>query len=262
MIFKYLIAKIRYKNLIKAGLLLFVFATLSQAAFSQDYKSSTDGINLSGSLSITNDGIAVVPALSLGEPAGILGFSAGNRFRFEPEFKFSLEGIPWSFNFWSRYDVIKTDKFQFTAGMPVFISFTSLPAVVNEVNNETIVARRFVGGELNANYSVGKSFNVGSYYLFSHSFDPTVPDNSHYVSVYSTVSNISLFSDLYLNIRPQTYYLWIDDRDGFYVASGFILGMRGFPLSISSIVNKKLESNIIGSKDLLWNISLNYSFRF
>lgn len=79
--FKFSMLNVQSNQLIKAALLLFVFANLTQASFSQDSENTVENINLSGFLSITNNGIAVVPALSLGESAGILGFSAGNRFR-------------------------------------------------------------------------------------------------------------------------------------------------------------------------------------
>ena len=122
MIFRYSMPEVVSNHLMKAAFLLFIFTNLSQISFSQDSGNTGDDLNLSGFFSITtNNGIAAVPALSLGEPAAILGLSAGNRFRFEPEFKFSLKGIPWAFNFWWRYDVIKKDQFEVTAGIPVFI---------------------------------------------------------------------------------------------------------------------------------------------
>lgn len=98
------------------------------------------------------------------------------------------------------------------------------------------------------------------YYLFGHGFESSVPDQTHYLSLYSSFPDISLFSDLYLNLRPQVYYLKIDDIDGFYVATEVALGLRDIPVTISSTINKIIDSEITGNDDPLWNVSLNYTF--
>lgn len=244
--------------LIASAILMFWMHT--SAAFAQQTDSTEAVKAFSGAVSITNDGIAAVPALSLGEPAVILSFSMGDRFRFQPEFKSSLEGIPWSFNFWWRYDVVRAGRFRASAGMPLFVSFRSLPAIINEVSGEAIVARRFLGVELNPSYRATSGLSFGSYYLFSHSFDPNVPDNSHYISLYSVVSNIALFNQIALSIRPQLYYLWIDRNDGFYVASSATITHKKSPFSISAVVNRKISARIPASPDFLWNVTLIFSY--
>jgi len=57
---------------------------------------------------------------------------------------------------------------------------------------------------------------------------------------------------------PQLYYLKMDQYDGYYFTSSFNLARTGVPLSVSSIINKAIESNIPGSKNFNWNVSLVY----
>lgn len=61
-------------------------------------------------------------------------------------------------------------------------------------------------------------------------------------------------------VAPQFYYLKQDERDGFYVTSKLTLAKRNFPLSISAIINKTIQTDITAGKNFVWNESLIYSF--
>lgn len=249
------------KRNLQTALLAILFLCFTDAGFSQG--GSTDKLDVSGTISVMNDGISTVPSLALGKPAMIYNLSVGKRFRFEPELRFSMEGKPWSFLFWFRYDVVQNDKFSFRIGAHPAYSFRTVPALINnsEQSEDVIEARRFLAGDLNTSYAVNERFNIGGYYLAAHGFEPSVPDQTHFLSFYSSIPNVSLFSDLYLNLRPQLYYLRIDEIDGFYAATNIALGVREFPVTVSSTINKVIDTEIENT-DPLWNISLNYSFRF
>lgn len=246
---------------LQATLLVILFLCFTDAGFSQG--GSTDKLDVSGTISVMNDGISTVPSLALGKPAMIYNLSVGKRFRFEPELRFSMEGKPWSFLFWFRYDVVKNDKFSFRIGAHPAYSFRTVPALINnsEQSEDVIEARRFLAGDLNTSYAVNERLNIGVYYLGAHGFESSVPDYTHFLSFYSSIPNISLFSDLYLNLRPQIYYLRIDEIDGFYASTNIALGVGELPITVSSTINKVIDTEIENT-DPLWNISLNYSFRF
>lgn len=249
------------KRNLQATLLIILILCFTKAGFSQE--GSTYKLDLSGTISVMNDGISTVPSLALGKPAMIYNLSVGKRFRFEPELRFSMEGKPWSFLFWFRYDVVQNDKFSFRIGAHPAYSFRTVPALVNnsEQSEDVIEARRFLAGDLNTSYAVNERLNIGVYYLAAHGFESSVPDYTHFLSFYSSIPNISLFSDLYLNLRPQIYYLRIDEIDGFYTSTNIALGLRELPVTVSTTINKVIDTEIENT-DPLWNISLNYSFRF
>lgn len=246
----------------KSGLVVLAFLTLPHLVYSQETDHTKQDLDVDGSISITNDGISTIPSLSLGEPAAIFDLSIGKRFHFDPTFRYSLEGEPWSFVFRFRYDLVDTDKFFFRVALNPFLSFKTLPAVIDEVSRDAIEARRGGGLELFSSYELGKNVDIGTYSIHGHGFDDGIPDYSNYISVYSLIEDIPLFSETLLNIRPQFFYLNIDKVDGFYVASNFEFAWGDFPLTISSIINRTIETDIKGNPDLLWNVSLNYSFEF
>lgn len=241
--------------------MVLLISSVSKPVYSQF--NSTKKLDVSGTISVMNDGISTVPSLALGKPAMIYNLSVGKRFRFEPELRFSLEGKPWSFLFWFRYDVVQNDKVSFRIGAHPAYSFRTVPALIDDSkqSEDVIEARRFLAGDINTSYSFAENVDVGVYYLAAHGFESSVPDYTHFLSFYSSVSNISLFSDLYLNFRPQIYYLKIDEIDGFYASTSIALGVRELPVTVSTTINKVIDTEITNT-DPLWNISLNYSFRF
>src|SRR5215203_1775900 len=89
---------IRSKNVNKRLLILFPFFFLVQFSFSQKTDSTKKLNHFGAGVSVTNYGIAFVPAFSLGKPAVIFDMSVGRRLSFDPQFRFALRSEP----FWSR----------------------------------------------------------------------------------------------------------------------------------------------------------------
>ena len=78
---------------------LFVLLSLTYVSFSQKNDSTNVPGHFGGAVTVTNNGISFIPNFSLGKPAAIFDLSIGRRLSFEPQFRFALEGKPWSFLF-------------------------------------------------------------------------------------------------------------------------------------------------------------------
>jgi len=243
----------------KNTILVVVLLLFAHFSFSQKSDTAKKITHFSGSVSVTNNGLSLVPTFSLGEPAALVNLSiGGKKFSFEPDMRFALEGKPWSFRFWARYKLLKTEKFAITLGSHPALNFKTITSAVDA--RETIVVRRFLAGELSPNYFFTKNISIGVYYVYAYGFDQGTPKNNHFVTLNSNFSNIKLPFNFLINVIPQFYYLKQDQRDGYYFTSEFHLAKKNFPLSLSSIINTPIESNIIGGQDFVWNISLIYSF--
>ena len=241
--------------------MLFALLMLSHFSFSQKKDSAKSISHFSGSISITNNGISIVPSFSLGKPAAIFSLSVGkNRYSFEPDLRFSLGGKPWSFLFWGRYKLVTTDKFKMNTGAHLGLNFKTSVIPINGDSSETTVTRRYLAGELSPNYFLSKNFSVGLYYLYSHGLDAGTIGNTHFITFNLNYSNIKITDQFFLNINPQFYYLKLDAQDGIYFTSSLTVAKKNFPLAVSAIINKEIKSNISGSKDFLWNVSLVYTF--
>lgn len=248
--------KVKYEIL---WLTFFLHFTI--VGFSQKRDSTKSVSQFSGSVGVTNNGISIVPSFSLGKPAAQFNLSLGkNRFSFEPDIRFSLKGKPWVMLFWGRYKLVTTQKFKFNVGTHLGLNYRSSFLPVNGDTNEVTIARRYLATELFPRYSIAKNISVGIYYLYSHGLDAGTIGNTHFITFNSNFSNIKITDQFYFNINPQLYYLKLDAQDGYYFTSSLTLAKKKFPLSVSAIINKEINSNITGSKNLLWNISLVYAF--
>lgn len=111
-----------------------------------------------------------------------------------------------------------------------------------------------MAGELFPRDPLTKNISIGIYYLYSHGLDAGTIGNTNFVTLGANFSNIKLSRQFFLKLL-QFYYLKLDEKDGFYFTSTITLSKKNFPLSISAIVNKVIETDIAG-KDLVWNLSL------
>jgi hypothetical protein len=247
-------------NIKKYILIIILFGT-SFTSFSQTTDSTKIIQHFSGSVSVTNNGISLVPSFSLGKPATVLLLSIGSkRFSVDPDIRFSMNGKPWTFLFWTRYKLLTEGKFKMTTGTHLGLNFRTATLPINGVATETQIVRRYLAAELAPNYFVVKNVSFGSYYLYSRGIDFGTVKNTHFITLNTNFARIPIGSQLYLRAVPQMFYLNQDAKDGYYANATVTVAKKNFPLSVSSIINKELRSNIPGSKDFIWNVSLVYSF--
>jgi hypothetical protein len=240
--------------------LLLLLLSFPGINFSQNTDSTKVISNFGGAVTVTNNGISVIPTFTLDKPAAIFDMSVGRKLSFEPQFRFALEGKPWSFIFWWRYKLVKTNKVAVTLGAHPAIIFRTITDTINGVSQEIIRAQRNAAFELSPNYFLTKNISVGTYYLYGYSFEKDVIKNVHYLTFNIGFSNIRLPYQFYLKFYPQVYYLNMDKQDGFYFSSVLTLANRRFPVSISTLMNKIITTDITASKNFVWNVSLTYSF--
>ena len=217
--------------------------------------------HVSGSALITNNGISLLPMFNLGKPAAIFDLSIGNeRISYEQQLRFSLAGKPWSFIFWTRWKAITGKKFRLNLGGNTSVAFRNA-FVYDKFGNakEALNPQQFIATEIVPNYQLSEHVALGAYYLVSHGLTPGANNWTNFITLNSTISNIQVSKNARLRLYPQIYYLNIDHVEGFYTTATLTLTHQKLPFTISSIVNRKLKSDIV-SKDFLWNIQLAYTF--
>ena len=246
----------------KKALILFFFSLGNACLVSAQKIDSTKRIgHFSGAAGVTNNGISLIPTFSLDKPAAIFNMSVGkSKLSFEPEFAFSLAGKPWYFLFWFRYKLANTNKFKMNVGTHLGLNYKNAVLTVSGDSTVVKVVDRYLVGELVPAYSITKNISVGMYYLYSRGLDPGANKMTNFVTLNASFSNIKLTDKVFMRITPQFYYLSLDDGDGFYFTSAFTLDNHNFPLSVSSVSNKVIQTDITAGKDFVWNVTLVYSF--
>lgn len=250
------------RNAVKhiAGLfILFLFVNLSYTASAQENSDTKGPGHFSAVITATTNGISMIPSFSLGKPAAMAELSMGNRhFSFDPQFRFSMEGKPWSMVFWFRYKAIDNDKFKLRVGAHPAMMFSTNTYSTEGSDIEVIRAKRYAATEIAPSLILTKHISLNGYYLYGHGFDPGLR-NTHYVALISNFSHLGITKHFNAGMAPQLFFLKTDNLTGYYVSSSFSLAHDKYPVSFGAMFNKKIKSEI-ESKDFLWSLSLVYTF--
>lgn len=242
-------------------ILLFIILTLvSGMVMGQQTDSTQKPLHFGVVGTVTNKGISVIPTFTLGKPAAIVDVIVGKRLTFEPQIRYSLQAKPWSFIFWLRYKVLKSERFSLSAGAHPSVVFSTVNATINGVNKEVITSTRYFATELVPNFTINKHLSIGLYYLSSWGFAETPIKHTDFVTLNTNINNIAITKELTLRINPQFYYLKMDARSGTYLTTAFTLSKNKSPLSVQYMFNQPINTNIIGGQDFVWNVSLIYAF--
>ena len=241
--------------------LLLMLCTFSYCTNAQEFGIEKKTTYFGGAVTATNNGISLLPTFTLGKPAAIFDMKVGRKLTFEPQFRFAMEGKPWSFVFWWRYKIVDNEKFRMRAGAHPAILFKTTTITSNGTTSEVTEALRYVAAEIAPDYYLTKNISIGLYYLHGYGLQDTGIKNSDFFTINGNFSHINLAKDYYLKFNPQFYYLLMDDQDGFYFTATATLAKENFPLTVQSIINQPIETEIVGGTDFVWNVSLVYSFQ-
>ncbi len=237
------------------------FLLFSQICYAETSADSTQKeMQFATTALITNNGVSVIPIFSLGKPAAIINFTVGRKFTFEPEFRVSLEGKPWSFIYWFRYKLAKTPKFSLSIGAHPAIIFKTIPVTFNGNNEQILRAQRFVAAEMAQNYRFNNHVNLGFYYLVGAGSVENKTKPTNLLVLRSGYNNINLGKEFVAGINSQLIYLFTNGEEGSYVNATLTLAHKRSPVSLSYFYNQPINTSITGGKNPLWNIGATYAF--
>ena len=236
--------------------------TLSANAQKKDSVVVTSGF--SGLMGVTTNGISIIPTFSLNAPAvNFLLSVKKNRFSFDPDIRATFDGKKGSLVFWFRYQAIKGKRFNLQTGAHPAYNLALREIISSNTSSgfSTITqARRFVATEIFPSYRVSNKVSLGIYYLRGFGLQKDGPINSNFLTFNTNISGIRLFKDHYFQYTPQFYYLKLDQNDGFYYTHTIGISSTKHPFLLQSTINKEIKTNIPGSQNFAWNLTLFYAF--
>ena len=222
-------------------------------------KDSTQAPNFfKGQITATNNGVSLIPSFSLGKPALLFDLSIGKkRLSFDPMIRFAMNGKPWSFVFWGRYQLVQNKKYNLGLGVHHSVLFKDISVINNGITKDYLSSQRYFSWEISPTFIVSKKLNFGLYYIGSHGLTKDIVQYTHFVAIRSGI-NLNLSKKFTLGLLPQAYYLKMDDKDGTYVNTTVNLYRKNFPISLNGIASKAIKTHIAG-KDYLWSVGLVYN---
>ena len=220
--------------------------------------------SFSGSLGATTNGLSIIPTFALNAPAlNVLLSMKKNRFSFDPDIRLTFDGKKGGMIFWFRYRPVQGKKFNLQLGAHPAYNF-ALRDIVTSTTSSTLStitqARRFIAAEIFPSIRISKKIGMGIYYLNGFGMQLDGPQDTKFIAFNMNANSIPVFKDHFLQFTPQLYYLQIDREEGFYYTHTIGISSKQHPFMLQSTINKEIKTNITGSRNLAWNISLFYTF--
>ena len=239
-----------------------LFFILISVVSSAQNDSISNQFNYGGNIGLTNNGISIIPTFSLNAPAFVtsISFSNGGKFSIDPDLRLTLDGRKGGAMLWFRYKVLKDSKFKLTVGAHPAYNFALKTITENGKTWEITQARRFWATEIVPALVINNHFALGLYYLNGHGLQDDGPTSTHFVTFSPAFTSLSLGGNYSFNVNPQVYYLKVDKEDGYYLSGNASISNNKSPLVIMGSYNKEIHTNITGSKNFDWNITLLYKF--
>lgn len=222
--------------------------------------STTARAHFSGLITATNNGISLIPSFTLGRPALLFDLSFGEgRWSFDPMLRFAMDGKPWVFVLWGRYRLFDAPKFKMSVGAhPAFV-FRELSLPNNGSTKGYLTTQRYFAWEATPTFYPSPNIGLGIHYLGSHGLTEDLVQYTTFLAAKATFAHIPMGKKYYLSFGPQTFYLKMDKNDGIYASTFLGLYKTAFPVSVSTILSQKINSEIAGDR-FIWGLQLVYSF--
>lgn len=238
-------------------LLFLLFSPAVTIAFSSPAPDSTKTLAASASVSINSNGIASIPAFSLGKPAlmATINLNKG-RFSYDPVLTYSTDMKPWYFDSWLHYRIVKRPKFELRTGF----NFSNFFTHVTLNNIDIIKGERYWAGEIAGFWKTSSKNTLSLMYWSDNGMDPG-SISGHYVSIEDNLNNISLGRSFLFGAGLQLFVVSYDgDNDGLFVSPKLSLVMRNIPVSVLIQASQVIVSNIVPDPGFKWNVGVNYNF--
>lgn len=239
-------------------LLLTLFSLSFTTAFSSEASDSTKSkLTASASFSINSNGIASIPAFSLGKPAiiGALNLNKG-RFSYDPVLAYSTDMKPWFVDSWIHFKIIRKPRFELRTGIN-FSNFFS-HVTLNEV--DIIKGERYWAGELAGFWKTSSKNTLSLMYWSDNGMDPG-SISGHYFSLEDNIADISLGKNLLFGSGVQLFVIAYDgNNDGLFISPKLSLSWRNVPVSVFSQATQEIVSDIEPDPGFSWNVGAAYIF--
>lgn len=236
----------------------FLFILLPSAVDPVSLASDTSGSKFvaTAGISINSNGIAAIPAFSLGEPAIIASVSLRKkRFSYDPALAYDLDFRPWFIDNWFHYRIMNRQEFELRTG----INFSSFFSGIKLPEKEVHQSERYLAFEL-ASFYKPYTDNVFSLVYWRDMGMDEGTIKGHFLSFSWEKSGIGI-RNIQLTSGLQFFYINYDgNNDGFFVTPRLSALFSDTPLTLFFQATQVLQSNIEPSPGFRWNVGLTFSF--
>ncbi|MDP4222236.1 MAG: hypothetical protein Q8868_02890 [Bacteroidota bacterium] len=244
-------------NHLKLSISVFFFLIFAWSFSSELADTARSKLNAGCNVSINSNGIASIPAFSLGKPAVIASVNLSKgRFSFDPVLAYGLNMKPWFIDAWLHLMVVDKPAFKLRTGFNFsnFFSEYKLP------DKDILQSERYWAVEVAGFYYFTPSANVSLMYWRDMGQEPGTL-KGHYISLAGEKNEIKVSARVFVSASLQVFYIdYNGDNDGLFVTPKISLSPYDFPVSIFFQAIQAINSNITPFPGFRWNAGLSYTF--
>jgi hypothetical protein len=179
-------------------------------------------------------------------------------FTFSPEFNYGSDGKPWTVNQWFRYQWHK-GKFTYRTGANLALFFGREKVIRENKTIEIAKLNEYLALEAGIGYNLSDKSSINLTYWNSYGLDYGSVKTGHFVSLSASFSKIPLSKSLFLQLRPNLFY--INNKvpfEGLFVSTIASISQKKYPFSLFIQGVQPIWSKPTAKPN--WNYGLNYIF--
>ena len=238
-------------------ILFLIMIITATSAFSQTKAdTSAKKLKVDASFSFNSNGIASIPAFSLGKPALVASVNlTKGRFSYDPTLAYSLELKPWYIDNWFHYRIVVRPKFELKTGLNI-----STFCEGSTISNETLLkAERYFALSLAGTWKLTPTSSLTLDYWNDNGQERGTL-RGHFIDLVADKSEIALGNKGLLAANMMLFYINYDgNNDGLFVSPKISASLRNVPFTLYIQATQALQSNIVPWPGFRWNIGLAYT---
>jgi hypothetical protein len=236
---------------------LFVF--IFSIAFSQEKADSSKTktkLKAAASVSLNTNGIASIPAFSLGKPAIIGALSLQkNRFSYDPVLAYGIDMRPWFFDSWLHYKIVSRPAFELRTGF----NFSTFFSKIKLDDDDILKGERYFALALEAMYKISPTSSLTFMYWNDRGQEPGTI-KGHFLNLVGEKTDILIGKSVLMAGNIQLFYINYDgNNDGLFVSPKISFAVRNIPFELFWQATQVLDSNISPDPGFQWNIGISYT---
>jgi len=234
------------------------FFVISNLTFSKENAdSSATKLKFNGNVSFNTNGMAPIPAFSLGEPALIGAFSLQKRrFSYDGQIAYGLNLRPWIIDNWLHYRIIYKPKFELRTGVDFAMFFSE----IDEGDHKILQGQQYITFEIATIFKFSPKSILSLMYWSDNGQDYGTISGSFYNIVYERL-DIEIGKALLLTGSLQLFYLeYTGNNDGLFISPRIAAAIKKIPLSLFFQATQALTTNTEPNPGFRWNAGLAYMF--
>jgi hypothetical protein len=235
----------------------FLFVFIFTVTYSQEETSASKRkLNAGATISLNSNGIASIPAFSLGKPAVIASISlVKNRFSYTPTLAYGLDLRPWFIDNWLNYKIIRKPAFELTAGFNI----STFGSKYNLPEGSVWEAQRYFAFAMTGVYKIS-SKNLLTLAYWSDNGQEKGTIKGHFFNLVGERNDMNVGKSILISAAVQIFYINYDgNNDGLFISPKVSSSIKDVPFSIFFQATQAISSNIEPFPGFRWNIGISYT---